>query len=182
MHRPMRSGAWRLMGVTYRALLPPFCSRVPFRWLLRRSGFDGASFGGMRANDRRMNGPGMPPGAPIWWDLGCHPHVECRHIQHSCVQLAESLPKHVAERMAAELQALPPPRRHAVKEQRVNTYLDPGKGPACRRIRKWPPWGMKACFIQPTTCRPTTRPPAPERHALYRTARAASARGPSRSA
>lgn len=71
----------------------------------------------------------MPPGEPVWWDRGYHPHFESQHhIQHICVHLADSLPRRVLERMAGELKAMPPSLRDAEKERRVNAYLDAGYG------------------------------------------------------
>lgn len=82
-----------------------------------------------RDHDRRLNRPGMEPGEPVWWDRGHHPHFESQHhIQHICVHLADSLPKHVTERMAEELKAIPPMLRDAEKERRLNAYLDAGHG------------------------------------------------------
>lgn len=83
----------------------------------------------MREHDRRLQRPGLRPGEPIWWDRGYHPHFESQHhIQHICVHLADSLPKAVVERLADEVNAMPPSQRDAEKERRVNAYLDAGHG------------------------------------------------------
>jgi REP element-mobilizing transposase RayT len=82
-----------------------------------------------RDNDRRLKRPGLAPGEPIWWDRGYHPHFESQHhIQHICVHLADSLPKHVTERLLEDLKAIPPILRDAEKERRLSAYLDAGHG------------------------------------------------------
>jgi len=83
----------------------------------------------MPQDDRRLNRPTVEPGEPIWWDRGYHPHMESQdHIQHVCFHLADSLPRHAVEAMAADIKAIPPMLRDPEKEKRVNAYLDAGYG------------------------------------------------------
>lgn len=68
-------------------------------------------------------------GAPFWWDRGYLPHIESHLLhQHVCFRLADSLPLHVAEKMWAELQEVPPLLRNGEMEKRVMAYLDAGHG------------------------------------------------------
>ena len=74
-------------------------------------------------------------GDPVWWDRGYHPHVESpRLIQHVTFHLADSLPREVVEKMAAELERIPPSLRDTEKEKRVAAYLDAGIGSCVLRI------------------------------------------------
>lgn len=74
-------------------------------------------------------------GDPVWRDRGYHPHVESpRLIQHVTFHLADSLPREVVEKMAAELERIPPSLRDTEKEKRVAAYLDAGIGSCVLRI------------------------------------------------
>ncbi len=68
-------------------------------------------------------------GDPVWWDRGYHPHVESPQlIQHVTFHLADSLPRQVVEKMATELESVPPSLRDTEREKRVAAYLDAGRG------------------------------------------------------
>lgn len=74
-------------------------------------------------------------GDPVWWDRGYHPHVESpRLFQHVTLHLTDSLPREVVEKMAAELERIPPSLRDTEKEKRVAAYLDAGIGSCVLRI------------------------------------------------
>lgn len=91
----------------------------------------------MPKHDHRLHRAGLKPGEPIWWDRGYHPHFESQdHVQHICVHLADSLPKAIVDRMAAELRKVPPTQRTPEKESRVNAYLDAGHGDCVLRERE----------------------------------------------
>ncbi len=72
---------------------------------------------------------------PVWWDRGYHPHMESpRLIQHVTFHLADSLPRQVVEKMAAELKSVPPSLRDTEKEKRIAVYLDAGRGSCVLQI------------------------------------------------
>jgi len=74
-------------------------------------------------------------GDPVWWDRGHHPHVESpRLIQHVTFHLADSLPRQVVEKMATELESVPPSLRDTEREKRVAAYLDSGRGSCVLQI------------------------------------------------
>ncbi len=74
-------------------------------------------------------------GERVWWDRGYHPHVESpRLIQHVTFHLADSLPRHLVEKMAAELKSVPPSLRDTEKEKRIAGYLDAGRGSCVLRV------------------------------------------------
>jgi REP element-mobilizing transposase RayT len=92
-------------------------------------------------------GPGADPGAGPdaeprgWHSRGYIPHFDSTHvIQHVTFHLADSLPRETVERMAAEIQALPPDRRDIEKRRRLEALVDAGHGacwlrrPECARI------------------------------------------------
>ena len=73
---------------------------------------------------------GDPRGAPSYWhSRGYLPHFEsAEKIQHVTFHLADSLPKAVLERLAAELKHLPPEKQDAEYRRRVEAWMDAGHG------------------------------------------------------
>lgn len=72
---------------------------------------------------------GDPSSVPKGWHTrGYLPHYDGRVTQHVTFHLADSLPRDALERMAAELDALPPQEQEIERRKRVDTWLDAGHG------------------------------------------------------
>jgi REP element-mobilizing transposase RayT len=73
--------------------------------------------------------PDPNSGPSYWHSRGYLPHLESpEKIQHVTFHLADSLPKAVLERWAAELKRWPPDKQAVEQRQRVQAWLDAGHG------------------------------------------------------